>query len=283
MQENNIFPDNFGFKIKNEDDEKFFGLCAEVYKCGLMAKHNQKHIRTTLKSDGTPVTESDLAITEALDSYISQTWPDCNRISEEVSRNVLKSGAKYTFIFDPIDGTASYSQGMPTWCIGIGILDSSNKPCAAVTFAPRMGIGEDILFICTTFNDDKVYLNGKELTSPEHLDVPGYITAGSNAFLQVDFSKYKGKIRSYGSSLLHIIGPCVWEDTDACLAPRCYVWDICSSHTIATKLGMTTKFIDGSDFVYSDSILAERKQIHSPIICGYEKCVSWMLDHFREI
>lgn len=272
----------WGFEIKDENDRKFSLLCNLVHTCGIMAFDKQKAIHTSLKKDGTPVTETDLAISEILDSFISQNWPLCSRVSEEIGENAIKKDAPFTFVFDPIDGTDSYSQGLPCWCTGVGVFDSDRKPCAAVVFAPRMGLGEDELFICTTFNDDKVYLNGKEISAPSHRSIPYHITTGSNSFQHLDFNAYKGKIRALGSSLLHILGPCLWHNTDLCITPNCYIWDICSSHVIASKLGFVSKYIDKGNFEYTDEMIFERKPSHCSVVIGSKNCVDWALENIME-
>ena len=270
-----------GFLPETADELAFFGLCSTIRQCGEAARANQSHIHRSLKGDGTILTETDLAVSDAVVARIRELYPDCNVITEEIDLHDFRDGARFTFVLDPIDGTDAYSQGLPSWCVALGILDSQRKPCGAIIHAPRFGIGTQDLFICTMPGDERIFLNGNEHTTPEHYDVPKQMVIGSNVLEHFDMSHYYGKILSFGSGILHILAPAVFSNLDSTINPYCYAWDVAAAHGILAKSGLDLCYIDGSEVEYDDRLLLERKQIRLPILVGNGSCIAWMQENIR--
>lgn len=275
------YSERYGFEVSTSDEKAFFSLCSAVRQCGEAARSNQRLIHRSFKSDGTILTETDLAVSEALVGVLRSLYPSCNIITEEIDLHSFSPDARYTFILDPIDGTDSYSQGIATWCVSLGILDSNRVPCGSVVYAPRFGVGEMDLFLCSLPTSDVVYLNGRAISAPEHYNVPRQITMGSNLLRYMDFSSYEGKTRSFGSSILHIIAPLVFSNIDACMDPLCYAWDIAGAHALVKKAGFEVLYYDGTPVVYDDRLLLERKMIALPLLVGNSACVSYMRENFK--
>src|SRR5262249_29299725 len=67
-----------------------------------------------------PVTEADRAAEAAMRSLIRNNFPDHGIIGEEYGDE--QTDAEYVWVLDPIDGTKSFINGMPTWGTLIGLL-----------------------------------------------------------------------------------------------------------------------------------------------------------------
>lgn len=271
--------DRYGFLPQSADDLAFFGLCSAIRQCGEAARDNQSHIHRALKSDGSILTETDLAVSDAVVAMIRELYPDCNIVTEEIDLHAFRDGARHTFILDPIDGTDAYSQGLPSWCVALGILDSDRKPCGGIVYAPRFGIGTQDLFICAMPGDTKIFLNGKEHIVPQHYDVPKQMVIGSNVLEHFDMSHYFGKIRSFGSGILHILAPAVFSNLDSTINPYCYAWDVAAAHGILARSELQIIYYDGSGIEYDDSLLLERNKIRLPILVGNRSCIAWMQEN----
>ena len=113
-----------------------------IRDAGAYAKQMQSKVHRSYKADGSVLTEVDLEISHRILSLLQNLFPDCGIISEEETTE-RKEDAEYTFVLDPIDGTDVYSQGLPTFAIGLGILDKERRPVGAMISAPRFGIGKD--------------------------------------------------------------------------------------------------------------------------------------------
>ena len=271
--------DRYGFLPGTADELAFFGLCSTIRQCGEAARANQSHIHRSLKGDGSILTETDLAVSDAVIARVRELYPDCNVITEEIDLHDFRDGARFTFVLDPIDGTDAYSQGLPSWCVALGILDPQRKPCGAIIYAPRFGIGTQDLFICTMPGDERIFLNGNEHKTPEHYDVPRQMVIGSNVLEHFDMSHYYGKIRSFGSGILHILAPAVFSNLDCTVNPYCYAWDVAAAHVILAKSGLLISYVDGSEIEYDDILLLERKKIRLPILVGNKGCIAWMQEN----
>lgn len=71
-----------------------------------------KTFATYVKDDGTPVTDVDVAVEEALVRLLSRHRPDDAVLSEELG---ARGCSRRTWIIDGIDGTASFARGGDGW------------------------------------------------------------------------------------------------------------------------------------------------------------------------
>jgi len=276
------------------DKKLFEALRKEVKECGAFAKKQQLHVKRSYKSDKSVVTEADITVAERLIAKIRTLFPDCNIINEEIKGLPFSKDAPYTFIFDPIDGTDAYSQGMPSWCIGVGILDKSRQCVGGIMYAPVFGKCSEELFMWTAPDSDAVYLNGKKFAvEPELLkskDKPKQITTGSEILTQIDMSivlpklakaSCSFKFKSFGSSLIHIVSALVFCGIDACVDPTCYVWDIAAAHALIKKAGLDYQYYTGEKFVYDDDLLIKRKRFPKPLVVGTAKGRKFLISHMN--
>jgi myo-inositol-1(or 4)-monophosphatase len=82
---------------------------------------NKHHTPTSSnKSDGSPVTELDIALSELIEEKLASSYPNFNYYSEEKFDEW-----KFPLIaVDPLDGTREYVAGRPEWAMSIGIFES---------------------------------------------------------------------------------------------------------------------------------------------------------------
>ena len=269
----------YGFDVSTDEEKAFFGICSAIRQCGEAARSNQALIHRSLKQDGSILTETDLAVSDAIIGRLRELYPDCNIITEEIDLHDFSDDKRLTFVLDPIDGTDAYSQGLPAWCVALGILDRNRRPCGAVIYAPRFGAGTQDLFVCSMPNDERIFLNGKLHRTPEHYDVPRQMVMGSNMLRFVDMRPYKGKVRCFGSSIVHEIAPVVFSNLDCTINPYCYAWDVAAAHAIVEKSGLTLRYFNGDVLEYDDRLLLERREVRMPILVGSAQCVKWMQDN----
>ncbi len=250
--------------------EKLDILANAVEDAGLYAKEQQREIHRSYKSDGSVITETDLSISKRILSVVSSLFPEANIISEETLTS-FDPEAPYTFVLDPIDGTDVYSQGLPSWAVALGILDKSRKPVGAYIAAPRWGIGEDSLFVRLDPGSE-LRINGESWTVSGDKNRPTQITMGSSGQNLMDFSYFHGKIRIFGSSILHMLAPVIYSHIQGCVNQSCYVWDIAASHAVLLACGMDIQYVDGSPFIYDDRFVLERKAFSPSFYAGTEAC-----------
>ena len=245
-------------------------LAKAVEDAGLYAKGQQQKIHRSYKEDGSVITETDLTISKRILSVVSSLFPEANIISEE-TLTTFNPDAPYTFVLDPIDGTDVYSQGLPSWAVALGVLDKDRKPVGAYISAPRWGIGEDSLFVRLD-PGSALLINGEPWALSGDKDRPTQITMGSSGQRLMDFSNFHGKIRIFGSSILHMLAPVIYSHIQGCVNQSCYVWDITASHAVLLASGMDIQYVDGSPFVYDDRFVLERKPFSPSFYAGTAAC-----------
>jgi len=88
------------------------------------------------KGDGDPVTAADMAIDRVLRTMLPK--PGEGWLSEETVDDRSRLEAHRTWVVDPLDGTREFVQGIPEWCISIGLVEGG-QPVAGGVLNPATG------------------------------------------------------------------------------------------------------------------------------------------------
>jgi myo-inositol-1(or 4)-monophosphatase len=80
-----------------------------------------------------PVTEADRAAEQFLHESIHRQFPTHGVLGEEGAEAL--QDAPFIWVLDPLDGTTNYINGLPLWCVSVGVL-WRNRPVAAAIFTP---------------------------------------------------------------------------------------------------------------------------------------------------
>ncbi len=101
-------------------------------------EHFGNGVESTTKegSETQVLTETDLAVGTYMLNAINQQFPDHNTINEETG-GVNKKSA-YTWVLDPIDGTANFAAAVPMYGIMLGLLEN-DIPIAGGIALPSFG------------------------------------------------------------------------------------------------------------------------------------------------
>ena len=125
------------------------------------------------------VTSSDLAVQEFLKRELAALLPGSGFLCEEEDRHTLDH--EYTWIIDPIDGTANYSRGIDQCAICVGLKHNDYMELSAV-FLPRT----EELF--TAVRHQGAFLNGR----PIHVSSRSFQDAVMCTALPVYHKEYAG-------------------------------------------------------------------------------------------
>jgi len=107
-----------------------------------------------------PVTEADRAVDEVLHRLLpmeGEGW-----LSEETADTPDRLGFRRVWVVDPLDGTREFVEGVPEWCISIGLVDDG-VPVAGGILNPATG--EEVvgsLETGVTLNGEPAGLSGRE-------------------------------------------------------------------------------------------------------------------------
>jgi 3'(2'), 5'-bisphosphate nucleotidase len=90
------------------------------------------------KSDGSPVTQADLAANGVILERLRRAFPEIPVISEEADQPEAAKGAEWFILVDPLDGTKEFLRGTEEFTVNIALIHRG-APVCGVVFAPAMG------------------------------------------------------------------------------------------------------------------------------------------------
>ncbi len=258
-------------------ESNFDELVLEVKKAGNYAADEQKNVVRNFKPDGSVLTAIDTRLDSLLTQTIEKLFPGCRIVSEENPVD-LKDPAEWTFTVDPIDGTDSFSQSMPGWCVAVGILDRNMNPSGAVIYAPTWGVKGGTLLTLAPGGD--LFINGeKYIPMQKEEDHPFQIMSGSKIHRYFDYHDFKWKIRTTGSGVLNIIGQVIHSAVGGTLLTPCYIWDMAAAHAVIKKAGFNLEYLSHKTIDYE--YLAQRKKAEDYLIAGSQKILAIIRRDFK--
>lgn len=237
----------------------------------------QPELDIQTKSDGSPVTQIDLMVSKRLIRLVSSLFPSAAIISEEHATD-HRPDAPCTFVIDPIDGTDVYSQGFPSWCVSVGILDGDKVPVGAMICAPRFGIATSGGLFVRLDPGGTLLVDGKQFAITTEKETAGQVVMGSDALRHMTVERFSGKIRCFGSTIIHLLCPVLVDKIHAAIQSVGYVWDFASAHAVLRASGMDIYHADGSPFTYTDAFL-DRQPVRECLYAGTKACT----DRLRQV
>ena len=121
------------------------------------------HVAHNLKSDGSIVTEADLAMQQRMIDELQQRWPQIPLLGEEMSaeqqQQLLDNSEEGLWLLDPLDGTSNYAAGIPYFCVSLALM-RKGEVVLAIIYDPLRD---------ESFSAEKgegAWLNGEPLHAP---------------------------------------------------------------------------------------------------------------------
>ena len=102
----------------------------------ILREYTPGAVAASLKADGDPVTEADERVNRLLLESLprgSEGW-----LSEETKDGPERRRRSRVWIVDPLDGTREFIEGIPEWCISIGLVEDG-RPIAGGICNPATG------------------------------------------------------------------------------------------------------------------------------------------------
>lgn len=223
----------------------------------------QTQLAREQKDDYSPVSEADRAVEEFLINKLRQVYP-----AQEYPIIAEESGGdwqdkEFVWVIDPIDGTRIFLDGLPFWCISLGLL-RSGQVYRGIVYLPVLN---ELYY---TDDEGQAFWNGQPLTGALQTDWTrdSFIAASSEAHLiyNMEFRR----IRALGAVVTHQVyaarGVAV-----AALYRTARIWDLAAAHAILTAAGGTAVHLDGSPLSLAD-VIAQGKN-KKPVLAGHPAVV----------
>lgn len=202
--------------------------------------HHFRTVTPERKPDRTLVTAADREVEALLVSALTPLFPAAGILGEEGSRVPSRDGTY--LVIDPIDGTAAFVAGLPTWCICFGLLRGVD-PILGVVHLPLTGETFVALDGVAWLGDRALPpLNATNAMRTE--DGDAFVLAHAKSHLRHQL-QYPGKVRSLGSTAYHLV-LVARGVAEAALLGRVYLWDLVGPLAVLRAVGGDACTFDGA-------------------------------------
>lgn len=193
-------------------------------------------VSAKLKSDGSEVTEADLAASAILVEGLAAAFPGTAVISEEGEEIAGSSGTWYV---DPIDGTAAFLEGLPTWgptvCLandGELLMGALHIPRVREHWFAARGAG------AWRDGERMANLDPGELHRRHSICVPSRVHS-------LQPLPWFGKVRCLGSSAIHLAQVAAGGSV-ATVIPFWEIWDVGAGALLIEEVGGAIQDLHGT-------------------------------------
>ncbi|MFC1575182.1 3'(2'),5'-bisphosphate nucleotidase CysQ [Gemmatimonadota bacterium] len=192
-------------------------------------------------SRGDPVTAADLAINDVLHEILPQEGEGW--LSEETRDSADRLDRRRVWVVDPLDGTREFVDGIPEWCISIGLVEDGT-PVAGGIYSPPT----DLLVVGSV--ETGVTRNGESVGLSSRMSLAGStILASRSEWKRGEWDLYAEagfQVVPCGSvafKLAQVAAGMV--DGTWTLVPK-HEWDVAAGAALVTAAGGTLLHADGS-------------------------------------
>ncbi len=220
----------------------------------------QTGITVERKADNTPVTAADRAAEKRLRSLIGERFPDHGIIGEEYGEQ--SSSSSLTWIVDPIDGTKSFTCGVPIYGCLMALVEDG-RPLVGVAHFPALN---ETIYAARGMG---CFWNGRRArVSPQANLADAVLLAsdiGNYAEKDAAFQKLVGSTyiqRTWGDSYGYLL--VATGRADIMLDPKMNIWDCAPFGVIMEEAGGTftdwqgTPTIDGGESLATNGALFDQ-------------------------
>lgn len=206
----------------------------------------QQKVKGWSKSDGSPVTEADLAVDKILKARLHDARPDYGWLSEETPDTQDRLSRHKVWIVDPIDGTRAFAQGGDEWCVAVALLVDGRPELAAI-YRPVTGDFYEAR------RGEGARLNGTPLHVSATAGLSGArILGNASALKQLSEKAPVDPVASGNTPLAMRLARVAEGQLDAALStmPK-HDWDLAAGDLLVHEAGGTVTGLNGKIFTYN--------------------------------
>ena len=228
--------------------------------------------RVRQKDDGTPVTEADLAVEEALRGALAKRFPDDAILGEE---HGLEGSPGRTWVLDPIDGTKNFAAGIQIFGTLIALLDEG-APVVGVVSAPALGERY------SARRGGGATLNGNRIEVSTVSEVPEAFLVWGDVSWAVESAssdesfgtlvRRAARTRAFGDFWGHML--VARGAADAMMEESLRVWDWAALQVLVEEAGGRVTQLDGHPLVDGGSVLTSNGALHDELVSRFSAAPS---------
>jgi len=206
-------------------------------------------VKRHLKTDGSVITEADLATQQKIMDALYSQWPEIDFLGEEMpaeDQTVLLSSGKPLWCLDPLDGTSNFAAGIPHFAISLALLKEGRvelgivyDPVREECFTARYEQG-------AWLNGDKLTKQSTEVTLDQSTALIDFKRLPADLSTRLVQEKPYASQRSFGSVALDWC----WLAAGRChvyLHGRSNIWDYAAGYLIFQEAGGYSTTLQGED------------------------------------
>jgi len=220
------------------------------------------------KEDGSPVTEADKAAERYLREQISQAFPTDAIIGEEEEDRAGTSGR--TWIIDPIDGTKSFTHGVPLYGTLLAVSDETG-PAVGVIVLPALDE------VVSAGRGLGCFHNGRETSVNENADFSSsyVMTSGLEYWPEEEVPPLLANdatVRTWGDAYGYVLlatGRC-----DVTVDPTPNLWDVAPMQVIIAEAGGKVSDQFGEPWEPGKHFVASNGLVHDQFLAATFKATS---------
>ncbi len=190
---------------------------------------------------GDPVTAADLAVNEVLMETLpvqGEGW-----LSEETADSPERLQHRRVWVVDPLDGTREFVQGIPEWCISVGLVEDGEPVAGGILSPPS---GQLVLGSLET----GVTLNGEPVGMTNLRSLEGALVLASRSeWKRGEWERYRNapfQVRPCGSVAFKLAQVAAGlADGTWTLVPK-HEWDVAAGAALVKAAGGSLLHADGS-------------------------------------
>ncbi|WP_420638738.1 3'(2'),5'-bisphosphate nucleotidase CysQ [Candidatus Poriferisocius sp.] len=203
-------------------------------------------IEAERKEGGDPLTAADTAVNEVLSRELRS--PEEGWLSEESADGGERLGCRRVWVVDPIDGTREFVDGIPEWCVSVGLVEDG-VPVAGGVLSPPNGhliVGSD---------HTGVTCNGAPARTTSTTDIRGALILASRSEVKRGewerFFATPVAVRNMGSVAYKLsLVAAGLADATWTLVPK-NEWDVAGGAALVRSGGGRVAGLSGADVVFN--------------------------------
>jgi myo-inositol-1(or 4)-monophosphatase len=199
------------------------------------------------KTDGTRVTDADLAISVGIFAELSSRFPEDHFCSEETDPGleVQPLTRRFAWILDPIDGTNNYALGIPFCAISLALLDHGVPVYGLIWDMARGVLMKGGPGVGLIENEQPAFASVEAPSKQSLIAVHSPIAPEHQRLLAAIIDSFK--LRALGSGSLHLAYVANGLINGA-VDHSVRVWDIAAAYAFCLGAGAEVRFLNGEVF-----------------------------------
>jgi histidinol-phosphatase len=261
-----------GYRVAVNDYSTELQFAIDVARIGgaVAVDHYRMDPGRSRKSDGSWVTEADIATEAAIREHIATAWPDHNILGEEEGLTSASGGEPVggtpTWVVDPIDGTHNFISEVPVWATLVA-LRVDDRSVVGVAHAPALNETYDAaLGAGARFNGHRIAVDNED-----SLDRATVFFGGNKGFHEHHLDHLQAKLvteswrsRGFGDFWGHML--VARGAGHVMLEPSVSLWDVAALEIILEEAGGRLTHVDGRRFSGKGTCLSSNGVLHDTVV-----------------